>query len=268
MNMNSNTYPQVVQTGGSDNQIPSTTWICQIAAKLISFPRSIYEMLKALLLYFTGALYDTLSRVLNQAAFNSVTDDDNSRLFQVWHESDKSSVVFISIELGFSCRAQNSISSIGLSWWCLDESTDIQSHHLEVTEEEMELSEAAQLDNIDTFSYGIAKFIKRSEINMFLSRMFDRLATNRGTICLVGHRIRLSLGRLALHWDIPNNVFLFDTERIWQSQNSESAPVSLEECIKQTSSLAALNIPQDNAGNNAHMTMELLRVQGEYLSRG
>lgn len=259
--MSSNTFPQVDKTYGPDNHLPGISRIHQITIKLISFPKSIYETLSTLLLYLIRVVHCVISRTLNLAAFESAADDDNSRLSQVWNEPDKSSVIFISIDLGFSCHAENSISSIGLSWWCLDGLYDIRSYYWEV-KEDLGFFEPVQPHSIGSFVFGTTKLIKRSEIGLSLSHMFDWLATNHGIICLVGHEIIVRLRHLEPYWSIPNNVRIFDTERIWQTQHRESAPISLEECMKRTPSLAASHLTQDNAGNNAHMVIELLKCQG------
>ncbi|KAI1494060.1 hypothetical protein F5X96DRAFT_54201 [Biscogniauxia mediterranea] len=187
---------------------------------------------------------------------------ESNKLVELWQHPDKSSFVFISLDLGISDENEHRITDIGLSRWCIGDKSHPKSYHYLINRYGQN-QDKYMLSRRDPFLFGETEFINESDIGLFLSYSFSSMTSKYGTICLVCHDVSRSIRLLQPYWEVPSGVLTIDTLKIWRAHNGTTENITLEQCL-----FTMLDLKWDeisgNAGNRARSLIQLLHTQGQF----
>ncbi|KAB5528798.1 hypothetical protein GE09DRAFT_1228557 [Coniochaeta sp. 2T2.1] len=181
---------------------------------------------------------------------DAVNDTDRELLRRIWIEADRKPTAFVCIDTEFT---SNGICELGIA--TRQKGTRTVSCHFIVNNNRglrQKIPRPCTYGNSEEVPnhYALCPHLD----NAFgLARRFNQV------VVLVGHDVQNDIRNLKqfCHWDIPPEVIILDTLRIWR------AWINIQERGNLEQALSFFNIETKpgelhNAGNDAHYTMELL----------
>ncbi|KAI0905048.1 hypothetical protein F4823DRAFT_612645 [Ustulina deusta] len=202
----------------------------------------------------TGSLGSTT----RQNHTRPLCDQENNKLLEAWSASATSKVLFVTVEVHLLNGQTPEISEIALSRWSPGRSSKIQTS-LWVIENDGSDAKAHNAHKTSAFLYGATKTIRADEISIHLADIFQNIRKQFERVYLVGYKINKTLSLVGKAWALPKDIVTIDTERVWQAQHKDVTELSFEQCIERITQLREYSSSLGNAGNKAHLGIQLLQ---------
>lgn len=191
--------------------------------------------------------------------------EENRKLLELWELKNRSSLVFVTLDIRAHDQDQSLITELGLSQWGSDGKSDTSTYHWLVTEHEKPSHHGRPM-NVAYSSNAEAIHIRGLDVTTALSGIFHNICSSYDKVCLAGYGTAEMLHRLGRYWVPPQNVIILDVGKIWQAQHESAVAMPLSECLEAVEPLD-IRIILANAGDTSRALMKLVQIQGQLSGR-
>ncbi|KAK9781193.1 hypothetical protein SCAR479_05014 [Seiridium cardinale] len=199
---------------------------------------------------FSGA------RIANLIGSSRMIKEENIKLADLWDMSREEKIVFMVIDVKTTDANASLITDLGLTAWTPGAVGIIQSQHWHI--DELSYNEMEP----DTFDFGTTQNIASSDIGTVLDDWVLSFRVQHRRICLVFYGSN-TLCSLEKQWPIPSDVLLLDAQKIWQLQQHQETPISLDEIFLSARDFEYRPSTLHNLGNRSYLLMLILQRLGD-----
>lgn len=183
----------------------------------------------------------------NQALINN---NERELLRRIWLEANTTPTAFISLDTEYTHQG---VCELGIA--TTQKHSHIRARHVVVND-----SRRLKRTKPKPFQFGLSDEVQTE--GELLPILVDALASLRAenqVVVLTGHDVQVEIRNLrkCCGWEVPNNVIVLDTQRIWRSWVNVPVRGNLQQALE-FFNILCLKAHLHNAGNDAKYTMELL----------
>jgi hypothetical protein len=186
---------------------------------------------------------------------------EDAKLAELWNVSDKSSVVFVGLDIHTSDDNPKWISEISQSAWSFDRRSKVAFSRWKIQRiSERKAENGSALSSCSDFEGSLS--VTESEIGILLAEKLKWLESIFPCVCIVGYGICSTLPLLRNLWTSSETMRVVDLRKVWQFQANTTEAPTLRRCLESSSGTAWNGEMFGDDGNDARYIIQLLQVLG------